>query len=81
MADVLDEHAEELAALEVANVGKPHSLAAEEMPICSDELRFFAGAARTMQGRRRASTARATRRSCGASRWGSSGRSRRGTTR
>jgi len=50
MADVLDEHAEELAALEIANVGKPNSLAAEEMPICSDELRFFAGAARTMQG-------------------------------
>ncbi|WP_445149800.1 aminobutyraldehyde dehydrogenase [Baekduia sp. Peel2402] len=50
MADVLDAHAEELAALEIANVGKPNSLAAEEMPICSDELRFFAGAARTMQG-------------------------------
>ncbi len=30
-----------------ANVGKPRSLAAEELPICSDELRFFAGAART----------------------------------
>jgi 1-pyrroline dehydrogenase len=50
MADVLDRHAEELAALEIANVGKPHALAAEEMPICVDELRFFAGAARTMQG-------------------------------
>jgi 1-pyrroline dehydrogenase len=50
MADVLDGHAEELAALEIANVGKPHALAAEEMPICADELRFFAGAARTMQG-------------------------------
>jgi 1-pyrroline dehydrogenase len=50
MADVLDQNAEELAALEIANVGKPNSLAAEEMPICSDELRFFAGAARTMQG-------------------------------
>jgi betaine-aldehyde dehydrogenase/aminobutyraldehyde dehydrogenase len=50
MAGVLDRHADELAALEIANVGKPASLAAEEMPICSDELRFFAGAARTMQG-------------------------------
>lgn len=50
MADVLDAHAEELAALEIANVGKPASLAAEELPICSDELRFFAGAARTLQG-------------------------------
>jgi 1-pyrroline dehydrogenase len=47
LADAVDRHAEELAALESANVGKPRSLAAEELPICSDELRFFAGAART----------------------------------
>jgi 1-pyrroline dehydrogenase len=45
---VIDRHAEELAALESANVGKPHSLAAEELPICADELRFFAGAARCL---------------------------------
>jgi betaine-aldehyde dehydrogenase/aminobutyraldehyde dehydrogenase len=50
MADVIDRHAEELAALEIANVGKPQGLAAEELPICADELRFFAGAARTLQG-------------------------------
>src|SRR3954454_12199903 len=50
MADVMDAHAEELAALESANVGKPHSLAAEELPMCADELRFFAGAARTAHG-------------------------------
>jgi betaine-aldehyde dehydrogenase/aminobutyraldehyde dehydrogenase len=50
MASVIDRHAEELAALESANVGKPQSLAAEELPICADELRFFAGAARVMQG-------------------------------
>jgi 1-pyrroline dehydrogenase len=48
LADAVDRHAEELAALESANVGKPQSLAAEELPICSDELRFFAGAARAM---------------------------------
>ena len=48
LADVLDRHSEELAALESLNVGKPHALAAEELPICADELRFFAGAARTM---------------------------------
>jgi 1-pyrroline dehydrogenase len=47
LADLVDEHSEELQALEVANVGKPRSLAAEELPVCSDELRFFAGAART----------------------------------
>src|SRR5687768_3328051 len=48
LADAVDSHAGELAALETANVGKPRSLAAEELPICSDELRFFAGAARTL---------------------------------
>jgi betaine-aldehyde dehydrogenase/aminobutyraldehyde dehydrogenase len=48
LADAVDAHAGELAALESANVGKPVSLAAEELPICSDELRFFAGAARTL---------------------------------
>jgi len=46
LADAVDRHADELAALESANVGKPQSLVAEELPICSDELRFFAGAAR-----------------------------------
>jgi betaine-aldehyde dehydrogenase/aminobutyraldehyde dehydrogenase len=50
LADVIDRHAGELAALEIANVGKPGSLAAEELPICADELRFFGGAARTLQG-------------------------------
>jgi betaine-aldehyde dehydrogenase/aminobutyraldehyde dehydrogenase len=50
MAEVIDRHASELAALESLNVGKPRSLAAEELPICADELRFFAGAARTLMG-------------------------------
>jgi len=50
MAAVIDRQADELAALESANVGKPMSLAAEELPICADELRFFAGAARVLQG-------------------------------
>jgi 1-pyrroline dehydrogenase len=50
MADILERNADELAAIESGNVGKPHSLAAEEMPICADELRFFAGAARTAHG-------------------------------
>jgi betaine-aldehyde dehydrogenase/aminobutyraldehyde dehydrogenase len=48
LADVIDRHSEELATLESANVGKPHSLSAEELPICADELRFFAGAARCL---------------------------------
>ncbi len=50
LADTIDRHGEQLAALESLNVGKPHALAAEELPICADELRFFAGAARTMNG-------------------------------
>jgi 1-pyrroline dehydrogenase len=50
MADLMERHAAELAALESANVGKPYSLAADELPICADELRFFAGAARTAHG-------------------------------
>jgi len=48
LADALDEHAEEIAELESLNVGKPMSLAKEELPICADELRFYAGAARAL---------------------------------
>src|SRR5262245_58403734 len=51
LADALDEHAEELALLESQNVGKPMAAAREELPVCSDNLRFFAGAARTLEGR------------------------------
>src|SRR5256714_3084564 len=50
LADAVDEHAEELAAIESANVGKPLATTlSEELPVCSDNLRFFAGAARTAQ--------------------------------
>ncbi|HEU4598121.1 MAG TPA: aldehyde dehydrogenase family protein, partial [Solirubrobacterales bacterium] len=48
LADLIDEHADELAELESLNVGKPRPMAAEEIPICSDSLRFLAGAARAM---------------------------------
>jgi aminobutyraldehyde dehydrogenase len=51
LADALDDHAEELAVLESQNVGKPMAAAREELPISSDNLRFFAGAARTLEGR------------------------------
>ena len=51
LADALDEHAQELAELESQNVGKPLPAARDELPICSDNLRFFAGAARTLEGR------------------------------
>src|SRR5215217_85019 len=45
------EHAEVLARLESVNVGKPISVAREELPVCADNLRFFAGAARILEGR------------------------------
>ncbi len=51
LADILDANAEELAAIESRNVGKPLGYARDEMPICSDNLRFFAGAARVLEGR------------------------------
>ena len=51
LADLLEENAEELNALESANVGKPMAVAREEMPVTVDNLRFFAGAARTLEGR------------------------------
>jgi betaine-aldehyde dehydrogenase/aminobutyraldehyde dehydrogenase len=51
LADLLDEHTEELACLESLNVGKPLALAREENPVSSDNLRFFAGAARCLEGR------------------------------
>jgi 1-pyrroline dehydrogenase len=51
LADVLDEHGEELARIESQNVGKPLAYARDEMPVCSDNIRFFAGAARILEGR------------------------------
>src|SRR5438876_527702 len=51
LADILDANAEELAAIESRNVGKPLGYARDEMPACSDNLRFFAGAARILEGR------------------------------
>src|SRR3712207_7553891 len=51
LADLLDEHGDEIAELEVDNAGKPiEAFKADEIPAMSDCLRFFAGAARTMQG-------------------------------
>ena len=51
LADVIDENADELAKLESLNVGKPMSIAVDEMPFSADNLRFFAGAARTLEGK------------------------------
>jgi 1-pyrroline dehydrogenase len=51
LADILGENADELAEIESRNVGKPLSYARDEIPVCSDNLRFFAGAARILEGR------------------------------
>jgi betaine-aldehyde dehydrogenase len=52
LADAVEEHAEELVALESRNTGKPLALTmSEEIPPAVDQLRFFAGAARVLEGR------------------------------
>src|ERR687889_2648338 len=51
LADRLEEHAAELGDLEALNAGKPRGAALEEIPLCADHLRFFAGAARVMEGK------------------------------
>ncbi len=52
LADAVEAHADELADLEAANAGKPrHAFLEDEVPFMVDNLRFFAGAARCMEGR------------------------------
>lgn len=52
LADLIEEHLDELAALESRNVGKPIKLAHDsDLPFAIDCLRFFAGAARNLDGR------------------------------
>lgn len=51
VADDLEENAHELAQLEALNTGKPlKSVLEEELPAFLDFLRFFAGAARVLDG-------------------------------
>jgi 1-pyrroline dehydrogenase len=50
IADKLDERADELGRLESQNAGKPVGAAIDEMAVCADLFRFFAGAARVMDG-------------------------------
>jgi 1-pyrroline dehydrogenase len=51
LAAVIDDNAEELAEIESRNVGKPLSYARDEMPVSADNIRFFAGAARVLEGK------------------------------
>ena len=52
LAESIDEHADEIARLEALNAGKPiEAVKSDELPVMSDNLRFFAGAARCLEGR------------------------------
>ncbi len=52
IADAIEERAEELVAVESRNTGKPLGLTMEEeIPPMVDQIRFFAGAARMLEGR------------------------------
>ncbi|HEX8767587.1 MAG TPA: aminobutyraldehyde dehydrogenase, partial [Jatrophihabitans sp.] len=51
-ADAVESRAEEIISVETENTGKPIALTrSEEMPPMIDQLRFFAGAARVLEGR------------------------------
>ena len=52
MADAVEAHGEELAGIEARDTGKPLGLTlSEEIGPMADQLRFFAGAARQLEGR------------------------------
>ena len=52
IADAFEARADELIAVEVQNTGKPVSLTtSEEAPPMIDQIRFFAGAARNLEGK------------------------------
>jgi betaine-aldehyde dehydrogenase len=52
IADLIEEHGEYLARAEALNAGKPlAAVTNDELPAMADNLRFFAGAARCLEGR------------------------------
>ncbi|MFC1414514.1 gamma-aminobutyraldehyde dehydrogenase [Streptacidiphilus sp. N1-12] len=52
IADAVEARAEELVAVESKNTGKPLAMtASEEIPPMVDQIRFFAGAARLLEGK------------------------------
>ncbi|MFI4984490.1 MAG: gamma-aminobutyraldehyde dehydrogenase [Solirubrobacterales bacterium] len=52
LAEMVEENAEEIARLEALNAGKPiAAVENDELPVMADNLRFFAGAARCLEGR------------------------------
>src|SRR3954447_9612539 len=52
MADAIEQNAERLVEIEAENTGKPKGLTlSEEIPPMCDQIRFFAGAARHLEGK------------------------------
>jgi 1-pyrroline dehydrogenase len=51
VADIVEEHLDELARLECVNVGKPISIVDFEMDLTKDNWRFFASACRFLEGK------------------------------
>jgi 1-pyrroline dehydrogenase len=51
LAQKIEDAGEELAGIESANVGKPSSVSSFDVEFTVDNLRFFAGAARLLEGR------------------------------
>ena len=82
LADLIEEHAEEIADLESADAGKPRQAFLEdEIPFGATTCASSRAPGARCRARRQASTRGAAPRSSGASRWAWSARSRRGTTR
>jgi 1-pyrroline dehydrogenase len=51
LADAMDADAENLSQLEAEDVGKPIAVSRADIPFITDNLRFFAGAARHLEGK------------------------------
>lgn len=51
LAAVIEDNVDELSEIEMRNVGKPKSIIGIEMDLSVDNLRFFAGACRNMDGK------------------------------
>jgi 1-pyrroline dehydrogenase len=51
LADAIEARGDEIGRLESRNAGKPVGAAIDEVPVVADNLRFFAGAGRVMEGK------------------------------
>ncbi len=51
LAQVIEDNVDELSEIEMRNCGKPKSIIGIEMDLSADNLRFFAGACRNMEGK------------------------------